>query len=176
MSVFEILIAESATSRDGGPFVPDDRLTYCIPDAAAEHLEPILGAYDQDAGWFFDKLNFGRPPAPWAIACLDREYALAGHVVTCRPPDEGILFTAYRQIPNPCPDGFKPDVGILTFASKIGLERSAAASPLFAAAWEALRDCPSERRWLAILDPLPQQWLAQVIPGDSERWTSHRSR
>jgi hypothetical protein len=97
MRVFEILIAESAISKGGGPFVPDGRLTYWIPDEAQELLEPILGPYDQNPMWYFDKLNFGRPPAPWALACLDREYPIAGHVATSRPPSAGISFAPYNQ-------------------------------------------------------------------------------
>lgn len=176
MRCFEILIAESAVSKDGGPFVPDNRLTYGIPDEAEELLEPILGPYGQDPLWYFDKLNFGRPPAPWALACLDREYPIAGHVATSRPADAGIAFAPYNQVPSPMPDDFVAGVGVLTFESKSGLERSADDSPLFAAAWNALRECSPERRWLMILDPLPQEWLNQVLPGDRERWLSGRTR
>jgi len=104
MRFFEILIAESAISKDGGSFVPDDRLTYGIPDEAQELLEPILGPYDQGPMWYFDKLNFGRPPAPWALACLDREYTIAGHIATSRPPNEGIAFASYNQVPDPMPN------------------------------------------------------------------------
>jgi len=124
--------------------------------------------------WYFDKLNFGRPPAPWALACLDREYPIAGHVATSRPPDAGIAFTPYNQLPNPMPNDFVPGVGVLAFASKSGLERSAAKSPLFAAVWNAFRECSPERRWLVILDPPSQEWLAQVLPGDRERWLTGR--
>ena len=174
MRCFEILIAGSAVSKDGGPFVPDDRLTYGIPDEAQELLEPILAPYSQNPMWYFDKLNFGRPPAPWALACLDREYAIGGHVATSRPLNAGIAFTSYNQVPNPMPDDFVPGVGVLTFESKSGLERSAGNCPLFAAAWNALRECSPERRWLVILDPLSQDWLALVLPGDRERWLSGR--
>ena len=174
MRTFEITIASSSISVNGGPMVPDDRLTYWIPDEAQDLLEPVLGAYGQDPMWYFDKLNFGRPPAPWALACLDREYAIAGHVATSRPPDGGIGFTQYTQMPNPLPSDFVPGVGTLAFASKSGLELSATKSPIFAAAWGALRECSAERRWLVILDPLSQEWLAQVTRGDRERWLSSR--
>jgi hypothetical protein len=174
MHCFEILIAGSAVSRGGGPFVPDDQLTYGIPDEAQALLDPILGPYNQSPMWYFDKLNFGLRPAPWALACLGREYAIGGHVATSRPPNAGIAFTSYSQVPEPMPDDFVPRVGVVTFESKSGLERSAGNSPLFAAAWNALRECSLESRWLVILDPLAQEWLAQVFPGDRERWLSRR--
>lgn len=174
MRFFEIRIAEFAVRKDGGPFVPDGRLTYGIPVEAQELLEPILGPYDQDPIWYFDKLNSGRPPAPWALACLDREYAIAGHVATSRSPSAGIAFATYEPVRNPIPVDFVPGVGVLTFASKSGLERSAVSSPLFAAVWNTLRECSPQRRWLVILDPPSQEWLAQVLPGDRERWLSGR--
>lgn len=172
MRVFEILIAESAVSSNGGPFAPDNRLTYCIPDEAQELLEPVLGPYHQNPMWYFDKLNFGRPPAPWALVCLDREYAIAGHVATSRPPSAGISFSTYNEVPNPMPNDFVPGVGVLTFASKSGLERSADKSPLFAAVWDVLRECSPERRWLVILGPLAPEWLVQITLDDRARWLS----
>ena len=170
MHCFEILIAGSAVSKDGGPFVSDDQLTYGIPDQAQELLEPILGPYGQNAMWYFDKLNFGRPPAPWALVCLDREYAIGGYVATSRPPNAGIAFAPYNQVPNPMPKDFVHGVGVLTFGSKDGLERSAGNSPLYAAAWSALKECSPGSRWLVILDTLSQEWLAPVLLGDRERW------
>jgi hypothetical protein len=176
MRCFEILIAESFVSKDGGPLVANNRLLYWIPDEAQELLEPVLGPYGQNPAWYFDKLNFGRPPAPWAIVCLDREYAIGGHVATSRSPAAGIAFSPYTQVPDPMPHDFVPRVGVLVFASKSGLERSAGDSPLFAAAWDALRECASSSRWLALLDPVEKEWLTQVVPGDSERWLSTRGQ
>jgi hypothetical protein len=174
MRCFEILIAESAVSRNDGPFVPDDQLTYGIPDEAQELLDPILAPYGQDAMWYFDKINFGRPPAPWALACLDREYAIGGHIAISRPLDAGIAFTTYNRVPHLMPADFVPGVGVLTFESRSGLEPAVGHSSIFAVAWTALRHCSADRRWLVLLDPLPQEWLAEVLPGDRERWFASR--
>ena len=172
MHCFEILIADTAISKDGGPFVPDDRLTYGIPNDAGHLLGPILSPYKQNPMRFFEKLNFGRPPAPWALACLDREYAIAGHIATSRNPDSGISFSPYSQVPDPVPEFFVPGVGVLVFSNKKGLELSAEKSPLFAAAWSALRECSPDKRWLVILDKPSETWLEEVLRGDSERWLS----
>ncbi len=174
MHCFEFLIGTSTTSTNGGPFVPDDRLTYVIPDAAQILLQPILDPYGQDPIWYFDKLNFGRPPAPWALACLDNEYAIGGHISTTRPSDAEIAFAPYKQIPNPIPNDFVPGVGVITFGSKSALERSAGNSPIFEAAWNALQDCSTGRRWLVILDPPSREWLAQILPVDRKHWLSRR--
>ena len=125
MRCFEILIAESAISKDGGPLAPDNRLTYGIPDEAKELLDPTqAGSYDQDPMWYFDKINFGRPPAASAIAVLIPEYAIGGHVATSRHPDAGIAFTTYHQVPYLRPDELRTRNGVLVFASKSGLEHS----------------------------------------------------
>jgi hypothetical protein len=176
MRVFEIVIVESAVRTGGGPFVPRSRLSYWLPDEAEETLRPILGPYGQDPMWYFDTLKSGSSQAPWALACLDREYGIAGHVATSRPPDAGVLFAPYRHMQSPMPDDFVPGVGLLTFAGKSGLESAAAKSPLFAAAWDALRECSSDRRWLVILDPPSKQWLDQATTGDRERWLLARGR
>jgi hypothetical protein len=176
MRCFEILIAESAVSTNGAPFVPDDRIMIGIPDEAEQLLDPILSVYGQDPSWFFDKINFGRQRIPWALACLDREYPIAGHIGMARGADSGIGFTSYNQPPEPLPDDFVPRVGVLGFKSKIGLENVVAKSPIFEAAWEALINCSPDKPWLAILDPLPEDWLALVVPGDSERWLASRRK
>jgi len=176
MHRFEILIVESSVSKNGGPFVPDGKLTYGIPQEAQELLEPILAPYNQSPMWYFDKLNFGRPPAPWALACLDHEYAIGGHVATSRLSDGEIAFVPYTQIPKPMPHDFVPGVGVLTFRSKKGLENSASRSPLFAAAWEALQQCSPNSRWLVILDPPSQEWLTQVLPSNREHWLSYHRK
>ena len=170
MHRFEILIGESAIRSGAGPFLSANQLLYSIPESAEELLDPILSPYGENPTWYFEKLNHGRPPAPWAIVCLDREYALAGHVTQSRPADAGIAFTYYRRPRMPFPDDFVPAVGTLVFFSKSGLESAVGNSPLFASAWDALRDASEEQNWLVLLDPPDADWLAQVEPGDGERW------
>lgn len=167
MRVFEILVAQLDIA---GSIESNSRLAYSLPDEAEELLGPVLGPYGQSANFFFDKLGFGKPPAPWAHACLDREYSIAGHVATTRPKNAGVLFSPYTQVRNPPPAGFIPAVGVLTFSSKAGLEKASDKSPIFAAAWSALRNCSEESRWLAVLDPVDVTWLARVTPGDQALW------
>jgi hypothetical protein len=174
MRCFEFHVASSAVSTNGGPYIPDDRLLYDIPEEAQELLEPILDQYGQSPMWYFDKLNFGRPPAAWAIACLDREYPIAGHIANYRPDGSGIAFSPYMQVPNPIPQEFVPQVGVVVLANKRGLEHALDKSPIFQTLWEGLRERSSERRWLLLLDPLSEEWLTQVEPGDRQRWLSTR--
>ncbi len=174
MKCFEFYVATSAVSTNGGQFIPDEKLTYEIPEDAQELLGPILKKYGQDPSWYFDLLNFGRPPAPWAIVCLDKEYSIAGHVVTCRQKNSGIAFTQYTKLPSPIPHDFVPQVGVVILLSKSGLEDASAKSALFQTMWEGLKDCSTDRRWLLVVDSLHEDWLAQVVPGDRKRWLSTR--
>ena len=174
MRCFEFYVATSAVSTNNGPYIPDETLTYAIPEEAQELLEPILDQYGQDPMWYFDKLNFGRPPAPWVIACLDQEYSIAGHIATCRPDGSGIAFSPYTQVPSPIPQDFVPQVGVVTMENKRGIEGSSDKSLLFRKLWDALKDCSTERRWLLLVDPLPDEWLTQVVIRDRERWLSAR--
>jgi hypothetical protein len=78
------------------------------------------------------------------------------------------------QVPNPIPQEFVPQVGVVVLANKRGLEHALDKSPIFQTLWEGLRERSSERRWLLLLDPLSEEWLTQVEPGDRQRWLSTR--
>ena len=99
MKCYEFSVASTMSRSNDGPFVDDGILTYAFPEEAMDLLEPILGKYGQDPMWYFDKLNYGRPPAPWAIVCMDQEYKIAGHIATTRTVNSGIAFAPYTQPP-----------------------------------------------------------------------------
>lgn len=167
MRCFRVDVAViSGTGASG----PRTRLAYDLPVEATERLVPIMEPYGQHPEFYFDMVGSGRPPAPWAIACLDQEYALAGHIASARPPGAGIAFVPYTSPPAPLPADYLPGVGVIVLASKSGLEDARRKSPIFEAAWEALADCDPGVRWLVLLDALPKAWLAQALPGDSEKW------
>ena len=174
MNCFEFYPVTSAVSHQGGPLIPDDRVSYLIPDEATELLSPILDRYDQDPIWYFEKLNFGRPPVPWAIACLDKEYSIAGHIATTRPEGGGIFFATYTQVTQPIPWGYVPKVGCIVFQNKEGLELASQESIIFEQAWNALADCSADRHWILAMDALPEDWLEQVVPGDGERYLASK--
>ncbi|MDG2223152.1 MAG: hypothetical protein P8L85_17355 [Rubripirellula sp.] len=174
MSYFELRIAEAVVT-DGNTTALNKRLVYAIPDAAERLLQPILEPYGQDPYWYFDKLETGTAPAPWAIACFDREYDLAGHVVTTRPAGADIRFAAYQPSPKRPTSDFIPGLGALIFFSKTGLREAAATSPLFATAWESLQDCSAHQNWLTLLPPLSDPWLSKALRIDHRLWNEHLS-
>jgi hypothetical protein len=147
-------------------------ISYWIPEEASRYLESILAPYDQHPDWYFDRLNGGRPPAPWAIACLPNEYALGGHVVHSRPQHAGIAFAPYATVSTPIPQAFVPNVGSLVLFSKAGLAASVGLSPLYDAAWFALERRDANRHWLVLLDALPDLWACEVAKNNDHLWRS----
>lgn len=167
MAIFQIGVSLIEVATANGQRT---RLAYDLSEGAQQALTRTLKPNGRHADFFLDQLNFGRPPVPWAIVCLDREYQLAGHVASSRPPAAGIAFTPYRQPPVSIPADFYPGVGAIVLASRVGLESARTLSPLFAAAWAELLNCDANRHWLLLLDPPSESWLEQVLPGDAERW------
>ena len=175
MHCYQIIATEIGVSVNDGPVVSDGKLSYALPDEATDRLSPILDRYSQNPYWYFDKLNFGKPPAPWAIACMDCEYAIAGHVATARRHDSGIGFSPYTQPPDPTPEDFVPAVGVITFMSKQCLENAANKSPLFSQSWMGLKDCSPDKNWLLIHCPLEGVWLDEALNENRERWLAYRN-
>ena len=173
MDVFELMIAESAVSHNGGPFVRDRRLTFAIPDEAEAVLERVLEPYGQSPTWYFDKVEFSEPP--WALLCLDREYRLAGHLATARAGVTGISFTQYTRIPRPIPASFVPSVGLVVINDKAALETCAARSPIFSAGSSVLAECSSDRSWLAIIDSLEPSWVRTEEELDEQQWLAREA-
>ena len=173
MDVFELIIAESAASRNGGPFVKDRRLTFGIPDEAEAILEPVLKPYGQNPTWYFDKVEFSEPP--WALLCLDREYRLAGHLAAARTGVSGITFTQYTRIPRPIPASFVPAVGLIVIHDKTALEACATRSPILGAGWSVLAERSLARSWLTVIDALDPSWVRAEEELDEQRWLARPS-
>ena len=174
MSVSQSLHSKFAVKTLG---YPPKMLGFGVPQAAERVLDPILEPYDQNSYWYFYRVYGWETLSPWAFVCLDREYALAGHVADARPADAGLFFAPYRYtrfgaVPEPTVADYVPQVGVIIVSRKEGLRVAASRSPIFDAAWRALRCCDARRHWLVVLDPLPEEWLNAALPGDAARWLS----
>lgn len=172
MRCFEMVAAESYIGREGEPFVKDERVMYEIPDEACDLLEPIMEPYQQSPYWFFDKLNYGRPPAQWVFACFDREYPIAGQIAAARGQDPGVGISPYASPPKPFPSDFVPLVGVLAFAAPSSLSNLAKRSPILSFIWSELQHREREKRWLVLVDPLPSEW---ILDADQALWVQTRS-
>ena len=159
---------------------PSRRLGFGVPMAAAPILDTILKPYEQNSFWYFYRVYGWEPHPPWAFVCLDREYGLAGHIAEARPDGAGLYFSPYRYtrfaaVPEPTMAEYVPQVGMIAVTSKTGLRRAASRSPIFDLAWQALRLRDARRHWLVVLDPLPEDWLKAVLPGDAARWLAREA-
>ncbi|MDE0863163.1 MAG: hypothetical protein OSA98_05200 [Rubripirellula sp.] len=168
MKVHRMFIAEIEVQ--GIPGMDENRFGILLPDKAADDLEPILEPYRRHPSSFFDNLNGGQPPAPWALVCLDREYPLAGHITSTRPDKTTLRFTRYQRNHHNPPHDFVPDVGMLVFFTKNALREASSSSRLFDLAWQGLRDYPADGNWLALLDPLDSDWVGEVSADNHEQW------
>lgn len=135
MDCFEMSIPTIGVRQgNNGPFIPDDRAMFVIPEGAKELLESIMEPYRQDPERYFDVVIVSRGPNPWAIAFLDLEYPISGLVLAERPADGSIRFVPYERTPNPAPDDDVPGLGTPFIFDKAALEQCADRSPLFLAA------------------------------------------
>ena len=172
MELFEIEIAKVYMSESGAPFTPDKGFIFNIPQEAEDLLDNILEPYGLSSFFYFDNFEINNQAPPWALVCLDREYPIAGHIAAKRPSNEEIYFVQYQSNPNPIPNDYVPNVGTLIFQEKRGLELAASRSLIFQEAWRALETCSVKNNWLVFLDPLPEKWLAEQLPGNRELYLS----
>ena len=168
MKVHRMLIAEIEVR--GIPGRDENRFGILLPEEATEDLEPVLEPYRRHPDSFFDNLNGGQPPAPWALVCLDREYPLAGHVAANRPNKTELRFTQYQRDDHNPPRDFVPDVGMLAFFTKNALREASSCSLLFDLAWQGLCDYPADGNWLALLDPLDCDWVDEASANNRDQW------
>jgi hypothetical protein len=174
MKKHELIWATSSKSESGGDLIPTGENFIILPTKVENSLESLLEPHDQHPGWFFTKIENSCADSPWAFVCFDREYSIAGHFTTCNPKNSGILFAPYSNPPDPIPQNFVPKVGVVVVQKKKGLETAKSSSLLFQQLWDYLKDCDSTRPWLIVADPLPNEWLDQIMPKDSELWLSSR--
>lgn len=174
MKVHRMLIAEIEVR--GIPGRDENRFGILLPEEATEDLEPVLEPYRRHPDSFFDNLNGGQPPAPWALVCLDREYPLAGHVAANRPNKTSLRFTRYHRDQRNPPHDLVPDVGMLVCITKNALRTASSLSPLFDLAWQGLRDYSAHGNWLALLDPLDDHWVDEASANNRDQWFESLSK
>ena len=156
---WEILIALSYI-EEPGQRRSDEKLTYMIPDDAQDVIDPILKPYGQSAMWYFDKLGHGRPPAPCAVLCLQKDYELAWHIREVRKTEREIAFAPYSKFTEPVPEDFVPKVGCIVIYDWEALNRAKEKSLLFDTAWHMFKEVDKQKPWLCLLPHLSTEWLA----------------
>lgn len=178
MKVFEIQQWTSSVSDGRRPFVPDGKSGYMMSEEAEAALDELLEPYD-NSSWYLDQIQCNYPRGPWSFVCLDKEYPLAGHIVEARRDgvdlSTSVGFVPLARPPRPLPPDYCPGVGILVFQSKDVAETMATRSRLFECAWDAIKDRPESRRWLALMDALDESWVETNSRDNQDRWVSTKA-
>jgi hypothetical protein len=151
MSCFQItpFISHTVSSE---PSSLDGKLMWSIPEEAHEPLDEIVSPYSQSALFYLDKVNLGRPPAPWVFIILPREYQIAQHIWAIRSSKKAIPFSMHRPNPTSIPEGFVPTVGCIVTYNKTELLIHSEKSPLLKEVWRELSDKGENSHWLCIVD------------------------
>jgi len=153
-----------------GEFIPADPRE----DGAGEPMKTIAAMsmpHGLDPNQFLPMMTRAcrKTDGTFAIVVFPQEYFLSGHVASLRGSKEnawitsfGVLAGATRKMPMPsylpCP--------IVVVRNKVILRMLAEKSPLFRPAWTALANATTDRTWLCLSDPLPEDWVRKTEPGD----------
>ncbi len=156
---WKILIATSYI-EGAGQRRSEERLVYNIPDDVEDAIDPILMPYGHSAMWYFDKLGYGRPPAPIAVLCLQKDHELAWHIREVRENEREIAFAPYSKFTEPVSEDFVPKVGCIVIYDWGAFNRAKEKSLLFDTAWHMLKEVDKQKTWLCLLPHLPAEWLA----------------
>ena len=153
-----------------------------IPSSAVEVIEALLvpSGLDMSALLTRHAQESMRDECwPWAVIFFDAELPLAGHVAQLRGIRKNIAMTSYawaKKGNSPIVPGDIPTVSMLAIRRKAILKYAAEKSPLFAPAWEALKDKPEDRKWFCISDSPPADWVKATSVGDAELFFKSRKK
>ena len=154
---FEWLEPDDGRPEGGQYVLPDEAMR--LLDVAARHsglsgrtvMRVQERGFNQNNDW------------PWAIVIFPSEYALAGHITDVRGVRENVQMSSFSHIYNYLEQIPPPDVPMVSmlFVRKKGVFSALAArSPLFAAAWELLKDKSHQTPWMCFSESPDVGWLA----------------
>ncbi|NLB54167.1 MAG: hypothetical protein GX811_00080, partial [Lentisphaerae bacterium] len=143
-----------------------------IDESVAQLLDELLDDYGMDAGTFlghYDWLWRMEGNVPWALVVFQNDYLLAGHMRQVSRLCPGVRGESFSGLFfNELLGQLAPEVSFVVIETKSALCEAAKISPLLKGAWEHLAERPTNRHWLCISDPPPEQWLMHTISSDSE--------
>jgi len=160
----------------------DESTRVVIPPAGVELIEAILARFElkmeafvaQHVQWYL-----ATGSQAWAVILFDAEFPLAGHVAQLRGVRRNLALTSYtweKQGRPPIVPGSSPTVSMITVRKKAILKHVAERSPLFAPAWEVLKDKSEDRQWFCVSDSPPAEWVQATSVGDEELFFQCRKK
>ena len=113
---------------------------------------------------------------PWLTILLDREYRIAGHLVSIREHLQDMRFTAWSLPPGHRVETHGvPSVSTIHVSCRQVLRRYAEESPIFVQVWDHVKYCKPSGLWLLRMDPLPEKVLPATDVDDAmfmDHWQS----
>lgn len=166
---YEMFLLRIESQGAGGHSSSD---SYDVEPQIEESLDHTFHRFGRNTCELLLKLNvsFRRGNFwPWAIACFDREFRLAGHIASVRSAPTEVTLSAY-SLPSEhsvARDGVPP-VSILLFSSKAAASRLSTQSPLFEVCWRTLSSLSPSRKWICTVDSPDEKWVAEAEVGDDQ--------
>ena len=135
-------------------------------------MDALLCAWDTTADEFINDMNITCNQYriwPWAIALYEKEFNLAGHVVSIRQNREDFSFGSYSSGKGPLkPSDGVPLFSVLVIYKKSALEYAANHSLLFQESWKLLEDKEETLNWICFPSSPPEEWIKEkTIDNDS---------
>lgn len=144
---------------------------------AEDAIDALLGRWDTNAFEFFERIDVSQREKgvwPWAIALYEKEFRLAGHVVSIRQHRGDFSFSAYSMKPVSfsIEQHDVPLFSILWINNKTALDLAAKRSPLFDQAWHLLKDKDEACHWVCMPSSPSEDWVTLTSKGDDELFLS----
>ena len=170
---YEFFVLGSSSVSHGGKSTQERTFIEIHPDHE-ETFNNFLKAFGKSSFGLLNTLSrsFQKDGSvPWALIFFEREFQIAGHVLSVREIKSEISFSAL-SIVGPGKYSIEeqgvPPVGFLMIENKSALEKAARESELFRMGWELLTDKSEGRKWICIAESPSNQWVDENSEGDDE--------
>ncbi len=168
---FQFFLLETEVRGFDGVVQSVSCLMQLHPDGENE-VGALLGKWGLTTDRFFmglDAVLRKQGVWPWAIALYEKEFRLAGHVVSLRDQRADFSFTAYslrNKQPYSIEERGVPPVSVLLLNSKTVIEKAAKRSVLFEQAWHLLKDKDEDDHWVCMPSSPLDDWVEKTGQGD----------
>ena len=174
---FELYLLRSEVRKSDGTIESSTLFTE-YSNETEEALDNFLSMWNSDAFEVFSSLDEAirrQGIWPWAIALYEKEFRLAGHVVSLRQHRCDFSFSSHSMhnhdvlsLGEHIEENGVPPFSILLINNKKALADAAKKSPLFEQAWLLLKDKEDNAHWVCIASSPPDEWVVKTGAGDDE--------
>jgi hypothetical protein len=137
---------------------------------AEKVIDSLLSNWKQTTRQFLNNISITcqrQKLWPWAIALYEREFELAGHVVSIRQNKEDFSFGSYSmELGQFSLNDAVPPFSFLLVNKKMALADAAKKSLLFDQAWHLLKDKDERLHWICLPSAPPNKWVKKTSEGN----------